>query len=278
MNPTAVTGGNSSTGTVTLTGQAPAGGATVTLSDNSASSTTPASVTVAQGATSATFTVTTSQVSAATNVTITAIYSGVTKTATLTVNAPALASVSLNPAEITGSNSTTGTVTLDSPALGTGAVVTLSSNDVNATVPANVTVPAGSTTANFTVNSVSVANAMTATITGTFNGSKTAALTLDPPTIVSVTLNPISVRGGVANSIATVTLNAPAAGNNPARGISLSSSNTAVATVPSSMTINSGATTVQFTVTSKTVLANATSTITATFNGSSQNAIVTVTP
>jgi hypothetical protein len=55
LNPTSVVGGNASTGTVTLSAAAPAGGAAVTLSDNSSAAGVPASVTVAAGATSAKF-------------------------------------------------------------------------------------------------------------------------------------------------------------------------------------------------------------------------------
>src|SRR5438445_22208 len=58
LNPTTVTGGDSSTGTVTLSGPAPSGGAQVALSSSDTSvATVPSSVTVAAGATSATFTV-----------------------------------------------------------------------------------------------------------------------------------------------------------------------------------------------------------------------------
>lgn len=85
LNPTSVIGGNSSQGTVTLTGAAPSGGAVVTLSDNSAAAAVPTSVTVSAGATSATFTVTTSAVNTSTSVTITGTY-GVSRTATLTVS------------------------------------------------------------------------------------------------------------------------------------------------------------------------------------------------
>jgi hypothetical protein len=89
LNPTSVTGGSPSTGTVTLSGPTPGGGAVVPLSsDNSAAATVPASVTVAAGASSATFTVTTSSVTASTPVTISASYAGVTKTASLTVAPP----------------------------------------------------------------------------------------------------------------------------------------------------------------------------------------------
>src|SRR5467141_1801689 len=86
LNPTSVTGGNSSTGTVTLSRAAPAGGATVALSSsNTAAATVPPSVTVAAGATTATFTVSTSAVAASTTVTISGTYSGATRSASLTV-------------------------------------------------------------------------------------------------------------------------------------------------------------------------------------------------
>ena len=76
LNPTSVVGGNGSTGTVTLSGAAPAGGAAVALSSNHAAATVPASVTVAAGATSATFAVNTSTVSANTTAAITGTLGG----------------------------------------------------------------------------------------------------------------------------------------------------------------------------------------------------------
>jgi hypothetical protein len=88
LNPGSVTGGGTSQGSVTLTSAAPAGGALVTLSDNSTAAAVPASVTVPAGATSASFTVTTTQVTATTAAAISAVLAGVTRTATLTVNPP----------------------------------------------------------------------------------------------------------------------------------------------------------------------------------------------
>ena len=85
-NPTTVVGGNTSTGTVTLSAAAPSGGAVVSLSDNSMAVSVPASVTVSGGATSATFTISTTSVTASTSATISGVYAGVTRTATLTVN------------------------------------------------------------------------------------------------------------------------------------------------------------------------------------------------
>lgn len=63
VNPTDVVGGTSSTGTVTLTSAAPAGGFQVALtSDNPVAATVPPSVTVAAGSTSASFTITTNPI------------------------------------------------------------------------------------------------------------------------------------------------------------------------------------------------------------------------
>lgn len=87
LNPSSVTGGNSSQGTVTLSGPAPSGGTAVALSSgNTGVARVPASVTVAAGVTSASFTVTTSAVTASTAVTLSASSGGVTRTATLNVN------------------------------------------------------------------------------------------------------------------------------------------------------------------------------------------------
>jgi hypothetical protein len=85
LNPMSVNGGSPSTGTVTLSGPAPSGGALVYLSSSASAATVPASVSVAAGATSAIFTVSTNAVTASTPVTITASYAGATKTASLTI-------------------------------------------------------------------------------------------------------------------------------------------------------------------------------------------------
>ena len=88
VNPTSVTGGSSSTGTVTLSGSAPSYGATVDLSSSASAAMVPPSVTVPGGASNATFAVNTSAVTTSTSVTITASYAGATKTASLTVTPP----------------------------------------------------------------------------------------------------------------------------------------------------------------------------------------------
>jgi len=86
LNPTSVVGGTqSSTGTVTLSGPAPAGGAQVLLSSSNQAASVPSSVTVPAGATRATFTVNTSMVLVTTSADISASYNGTIRTATLTI-------------------------------------------------------------------------------------------------------------------------------------------------------------------------------------------------
>ena len=178
LDPTAVTAGTSSTGTVTLSGAAPTGGAVVSLSsDNSAVATTPASVTIAAGATTVTFTVSTSAVGTTSAATITATYNGIASAA-LTVNPPVVtvSSLNLNPTGVTGGTSSTGTLMLSGPAPTGGVVVSLSSdNSAVATTPASVTIAAGATVATFTVSTSAVSATSAATITATYNGIESKA-------------------------------------------------------------------------------------------------------
>jgi hypothetical protein len=181
LNPTSVTGGNSSTGTVTLSGPAPSGGAQVTLSSsNTTAARVPSSVTVAAGATSATFAVSTSAVASSTSVVISGTY-GATKTGSLTVTptpAPSstLSSLTLNPSGVVGgAQFSTGTVTLSGPAPAGGAQVMLSSSNGAASVPASVTVPAGASSLTFRVNTSAVLFPTSATISASYNGTTRTA-------------------------------------------------------------------------------------------------------
>ncbi len=184
LNPTSVIGGaQSSTGTVTLSGPAPAGGTQVALSSsNTTTANVPSSVIVPAGATSASFTVRTSTVASSTTISIFAAYGGATRSASLTVTPaspppPTVSSLTLNPANVIGGQSSTGTVTLTGPAPAGGAQVFLSSSNGAATVPSSVIVPAGATSTTFTVNTSFVLISTSATISASYNGTtRTATL------------------------------------------------------------------------------------------------------
>jgi trimeric autotransporter adhesin len=280
-----VVGLASATGTVTLSGPAPAGGAEVFVTHTSLAlgeDLLGEVVTVPAGATSATFAVDTYKVSVPMVGSIRGTFGGVTQTAVLTVNpasAPTLSALSVNPASVVGGGSSTGTVTLSAPAPSGGLVVTLSDNSAAATVPASVTVPAGATTATFTITTAAVAASTSATVSATAGGvTRSATLAVNPATAVTVSgvsLNPTSVTGG-NSSQGTVTLTGPA----PSGGlvVTLASGNTAVATVPASVTVPAGATSATFPVTTRAVAANTAVTITATAGGVSRQAVLTVTP
>jgi len=89
VQPARVAGGSTATGTVKLSGVAPAGGARVALSStNYPVGDVPPSVTIPAGADTATFGVCTSRVLFSTVVTISASYGGTTRSAKVTVLSP----------------------------------------------------------------------------------------------------------------------------------------------------------------------------------------------
>ncbi len=276
LNPAGVFGGDSSQGTVVLANAAPSGGAVVGLSSSNAGvATVPASVTVAQGQTSASFTVQTQAVSANTQVTISATYGGGTQQAQLSVS-PLLAGVTLNPASVSGGQTSQGTVVLAAAAPAGGIQIGLSSsNTAVATVPASVTVAQGQTSASFTVQTQAVSANTQVTISATYGGGTQQAQLSVSPLLAGVTLNPASVSGG-QTSQGTVVLAAAA----PAGGIQigLSSSNTAAATVPASVTVAQGQTSASFTVQTGTVSSSTAVVITASQGSATQQATLTVVP
>jgi hypothetical protein len=209
LNPTSVTGGTPSTGTVTLGSPAPAGGATVSLASRlPGSASVPATVTVPAGATSASFGITTFPVDN-TTVEISATLGGTTQFAALNITrstSVALSSVSVNPTTVVGGSSSTGTVTLSAAAPTGGTVVTLSDNSASASVPASVTVAAGATSRTFTVTTSAVTASTPVVVSATSAGvTRTATLTLNPPTPAAPTLQ--APANGATAVAQPVTLN-----------------------------------------------------------------------
>jgi len=194
--------------------------------------------------------------------------------------AVALSSLGASPSVVQGGQPATGTVSLTAAAPAGGATVTLSSNNAAASVPASVTVPAGQLNAAFTVTTSVVASSTAITLSASYQGATaTAALTVSPsapaPALSALTLGAASVTGGSSVS-GTVTLTAAA----PSGGtvVTLSSSNTAVATVPASATVAAGATSAGFTIATSSVTASVSVTVTASSGGVTRSAALTVNP
>ncbi len=107
--------------------------------------------------------------------------------------------------------------------------------------------------------------------------SKAADVTNTPPsvvpTLVNVLVTPTSIVGGTAVQ-GTVTLSAP-----PTSGATVTlSSNNAAATVPPSVTVNSGALSAGFTITTRATASSTTATISGNFSGTTRSTELTITP
>jgi YVTN family beta-propeller protein len=275
-SPGTVIAGEPATGAVTLNAAAPAGGLVVDLWTNGSPAFVPASVTVPADATTATFPVTTMYTATGAESTITAFCNGIKKTATLTVSAaPTLASITA-PESVTAGNSLTGSVSLAAPAPQGGVAVSLWTSGAPAFVPASVTIPVGSTSANFTITTMQTSATAHPVITGFLSGvSKTVTLTVTPAiALSSVSVFPATVTGGTSTT-GTVTLTSAA----PAGGLAIELwTDGAPAFVPVSVTVPAGATTATFPVTTMETAAATQDAISAFYNGVALSTHVMVTP
>jgi YVTN family beta-propeller protein len=277
VNPTAVVNGDSTTGTVTLTVPAPAGGVTVDLWTNGSPAFVPATVTIPAGSATATFPVTTNFVATATVGTITAFSNGTSATTTVTVTPlPSVASVSVLPTTIPNTDSAVGTVTLSGPAPTGGTVVQLWTNGSPVFVPTSVAIPAGSTSATFAVTTSYVATTTQGTITAFLNGkSVTTTVTVSAPiTVASLSVTPSiiasSSRAGVALNFSSRV---------PAGGVVVQFwTDSGLLSVPASLNVDGGALGIGFQVTAGYVSTPTQGTITAFLNGQSISATYTVAP
>jgi hypothetical protein len=282
-----VLGGHTTTGTITLTAPAPSGGASVWVNGSMEGQVvTPAGgVTVPAGSTSANFTITAPQVNASYWVIIQASYlsNAGMHGAVLRIDpeqpaVPDLYAMGIEPTSVIGGQSIRGTVGLVTPAPAGGTTVFLSSSDPNVQIPSTVQIAAGNSTNSFTAGTRAVTNMTSAQISAQSGSeTRTAWVTLFADPNAAVTLNSVtpSVSGttGGNNISATLFLT----GNAPTGGakVTLSSSKSAAAQVPASVTVPAGQGFQGFTITTSPVTADTLVTITGTY-GASQTATITV--
>jgi len=119
-----------------------------------------------------------------------------TGTTTIDVYAATLSDMTISPTSFRAGQSTTGTITLVSSAPAGGATVNLSSDTFHAAVPAQVVVPAGSTTANFTINGFN-------STTGNITANITASLFGSTPVTKPVTVQPANYATFVSQIVPT---------------------------------------------------------------------------
>ncbi|MEZ0326488.1 MAG: hypothetical protein ACAH95_11335 [Fimbriimonas sp.] len=271
LNPTTVNGGQSTTGTITLSNPATSGGTTVTLTGDSGL-TLPATVLVPEGSKTATFTVTSSGVDADTVKTVTATLDAFSLTRELTVKAPSEATLVFNPASVEALQQSTGTITVNAVVGASGLVVSLSSNKPCVTVPATVTIPAGQTSVTFTANTSDPSATQVATVTATFGThSATGNLEVRSPWVITSELSPSPTKGGNALEL-IVSINPTAPDD---RTFNIATSSLLVA--PATITIPAGQTSAVVSVKTLATLVDTLSTVTlSNAAGFSQTASATV--
>jgi hypothetical protein len=189
LSPTSVVGGSNQAvqAVITLAANAPSEGATIMLTSNRPDIVLlPRSTRIffsTQNTAYVNFIA--NPVSTPTEVTVTAHFGDSTGSAVLTVlpppAGPSLSSLTLNPASVAGGSSSQGTVTISAASSSPTTVSLASSSAPSVTVPPSVTIPAGATSASFTVNTTSVSSSASTTITASLNGlSRSAVLTITP--------------------------------------------------------------------------------------------------
>jgi hypothetical protein len=271
LDKPAVVGGSAVTGTVTLQRAAPAGGTEVILVSNDTSlARPPAKVVVPEGATAASFSIPTAAVTGPVQITINSGTANDDYRAPETwlklmpagspSPAPSLSTITLQSASVLGGHPTTGTITLTAPAPTGGASVWVNgSMEGQVVTPSGgVTVPAGSTSANFTITAPQVNATYWVMIQASYGGDAGmhgAVLRIDPdqpavPDLFALGVEPNQVIGG-ASVQGTVGLVTPA----PVGGttVFLSSSDPSLAQVPPSVDVAAGNSTNSFTVVTKPV-------------------------
>ena len=274
LNPQFVVGPSPATGTIILPAPAPSGGTVVNLRSGKTSvATVPASVTIPAGATQANFNISTVPQKTNTFLVISAS-GGVTESNTLGV-VPMLGGISLITSSILGGGPVTAAVALNANAPAGGTTVTLSSNKPSVLpVPANVMVPEGASQSVLTLSSNPTSGNATVTIEASLGGTLTSTSITVTQALASFSVSPNSTIGG-ATAHGTVTLTGPAYAGGVV--VSLSSSNSSAAVVPSNVTVPAGATKATFNVSTMPVASATPVTITANSGGSIKSTTLTVT-
>jgi hypothetical protein len=183
-SPNPVGAGDACTGTVNISQPAPTGGWTVNLSSSTSYAGVPSSVVVPAGSTSATFPIVTTNYYENFNATIKATDSVSTVSTALTVDSLYISSLSLSPTSVANGTPSQGTVTLNGVAPAGGWTIQLVSSEPGyASVPASILIPAGSSSATFTVTTglATVKFIQNVSITASYLvSSKSASLELTP--------------------------------------------------------------------------------------------------
>lgn len=170
-------------------------------------------------------------------------------------------------------------VTLSSPALTGGVVVTVTSSNptVAPLVTPSITIPAGQTSGAFAFRTVATPSATPVTFTATANGKTASSLPImvGPVSITGMALEATIMAGGFKTTMNKIMLSGPA----PAEGVTMTlASNHPAAQVPATLFFPAGFTSQVFTITTSPVVNNVTAKITVTHSSGTRSANLTIAP
>lgn len=247
--PQNVYGGETTQMTVQLQGVAPAGGATVALASNSAAAPVPNSVLVPAGSNQATVPIQTAAVPEGVEAWITATYRGVERSERFWIHPQELETFFLQPASVTGGQTTTGRIELSGPAPAGGIEVALTSSDQVIQAPATVVVPAGESAHEFEIPTLPTLQSFGGWVQARLrNRTRTGNLTVIGLQSAALEVIPDQIVAG-SQGTARITI-APAA---PVGGITFEvRSSSSMASVPARVTVPAGANQVEFVVSATT--------------------------
>ncbi len=191
VSPSIISGGATASALITLNGTAPVGGASVNLTSDSPTALVPAVATVLEANSTITVPIPTNSVSTNTLANITATWNGASVKSQLTIapqNQPA--SITLNPATVTGTTGSFATVTMAVPSSIDQIFQITNNNPSVVSVGNSVLIPAGSTTGGVTIINVPVSTQTLVIISVSGGGvTHSATLTINPaaaPTTLSL--------------------------------------------------------------------------------------------
>lgn len=280
FTPSTLMGGQSTELWVTLAGPAGPNGVVIKFTSDSPAVKAPPSVTIPASSYSTWFDVLTTPVRAAGGPVVATITAstGVGPSCKAKLTVTPTVQMTMSPSQVLDGRSSTGTVKITGGAPEGGIAFSLSSNSPDAAVPAKVTIPAGSDSTEFTVQTAAATSPATAIITANVGSALSASAKLNVATglaVQSVNLSAISVVGGT-NAYATVSLNVAA----PSGGllVSLSTTDSTLATAPATVTIPEGQTSAVVAITTYPVTVAADVSVFATYSAGSGTAPLTISP
>lgn len=181
IDPLSVVGGQSTTGTITLTSNAIVNSVVFSVTDNSPATAPQTPAIVPAGFRVGTFNILTAPVTSTRSSTISAANGGVVRSVTMIVRIAALQSIIVSPSQLQGGNPYAGLVTLDGKAAGSGLTVGLTSANAIVQLPASLTIAAGNTQGLFVGNTTRPAQTLMIVITASLNGITRATTIIVTP-------------------------------------------------------------------------------------------------